>query len=81
MQKHVRNFRKHYQLGEQDIMLCQICGAVAVDVHHIRGRVGKNADDVSNLIALDRICHMRSHKQLEPYISEEQLLQAINAYL
>jgi 5-methylcytosine-specific restriction endonuclease McrA len=39
---------------------CEVCGATAVDIHHIesRGMGGsKHADTIENLMALCRTCH------------------------
>jgi len=75
MQKHIRNFIKHYNLTEGEVFMCQYCNnAPAVDIHHIRGRLGTNADDVKNLIGLCRQCHMQAHKQAEPYLTIDELL-------
>ena len=60
MQKYVKIYLKHYGYGEEDIILCQCCGGVAVDIHHIdcKGMGGsKLRDHIENLIALCRKCH------------------------
>jgi 5-methylcytosine-specific restriction endonuclease McrA len=53
---------KGYKPG--DWIPCEDCGAQAVDVHHIvsRGMGGSRIRDVaSNLKALCRVCHDRTH--------------------
>lgn len=36
MKKYIRNFIKHYNIGEQDIILCQVCGSsIGINIHHI----------------------------------------------
>lgn len=44
-----------------DTVLCEVCGAVACDIHHLKARgMGgrKNADTIENLQALCRKCHV-----------------------
>lgn len=74
MQKHVKIYMKHYGYGEQDIVLCQVCEAVAVDIHHIRYRSHGGEDEINNLIALCRNCHDKAHRKL---ISPEKLFEKI----
>jgi len=64
MKKHVKNYYKHHELQPCDMVFCEICGQVAVDIHHIepKGMGGrKDKDDAENLIALCRLCHNRAH--------------------
>lgn len=66
MKPHVRNYYRHHKLAQDDWVGCRLCGATAVDIHHINGRGGgkeakKVYDDHSNLIALCRKCHDRAH--------------------
>ena len=72
MQKHTRNFFKHYKLGVDDIIPCMICRGVAVDLHHILKRSSLGSDDQSNLIALCRACHETAEAR---GYSEEKLLE------
>ena len=44
-----------------DFIPCLVCGAKAVDIHHINGRTGSLMNDPCNLIALCRNCHIRAH--------------------
>lgn len=60
MQKHTKIYMEHFGYGEQDIILCEFCGARANDVHHINGRLG-DADNINNLMALCRSCHEKAH--------------------
>ena len=51
-----------------DFISCEVCGAKAVDIHHIepKGMGGsKNKDFIANLIALCRSCHTRCHSDKE----------------
>jgi len=59
--KHVKNYLKAYGLGEQDVILCEKCKGVAVDIHHIQYKSQGGADNVDNLIALCRKCHADIH--------------------
>jgi len=61
MQKHTKNYIEHHNIGEQDIVLCEECGAVAVDIHHKIKRSQGGSDEVDNLIALCRKCHSKHH--------------------
>jgi 5-methylcytosine-specific restriction endonuclease McrA len=44
-----------------DFVPCEVCGAKAIDIHHIeaRGMGGtKKGDEIENLMALCRSCHV-----------------------
>jgi len=62
MTKHCRIYMKHFDYGEQDVILCEACGRKAVDIHHINGR-GKDKDVIENLMALCRRCHDMAHEE------------------
>jgi len=52
---------KHFNYVLDDFIPCEICGARAVDIHHIhrRGIGGNpNADRIENLMAVCRSCHI-----------------------
>ena len=60
MKKHVRTYLNHF--GFEEFNPCEVCGARAVDIHHIecRGMGGsKVKDDINNLMGLCRECHIR----------------------
>ena len=82
MERHVKIYTKHFNIGEQDVPLCEVCGTVAVDVHHVepRGRGGKNPekDRIDNLIGLCRSCHLKAEKQKQPYLSQQELKEIIS---
>ena len=61
MRKHVQIYLKHHGYGEQDIIPCEKCSAVAVDIHHKRPKGCGGADDIENLEALCRNCHEKEH--------------------
>lgn len=61
MKKHTKIYLDHFGYGLDSFIPCEICGARAVDIHHIerRGMGGsKNADDIHNLMALCREDHI-----------------------
>ena len=68
MKKHTRIYMKHFDYVFDDFISCEVCGAKAVDIHHIepKGMGGsKNKDFIANLIALCRSCHTRCHSDKE----------------
>jgi len=61
MKNHTKVYLRYFDYGEQDFIPCEACGSEAVDIHHINGRLGDDADTIKNLIALCRKCHDRAH--------------------
>ena len=61
MQAYKRKYMKHYGYGEQDRVLCEVCHAEAVDIHHVIFRSQGGTNDIDNLIALCRSCHDKAH--------------------
>ena len=54
----------YFGYDTSDTILCEVCGAVAVDINHIDARgLGGNPkgdkDDISNLQASCRACHIK----------------------
>ena len=70
----------YFGYGEQDIILCEVCGKKAVDIHHIHGR-GKGRDVENNLIALCRICHDKAHNNYNTYVHPDVYQAIHNNYL
>jgi len=60
VKKHTKIYYDYFNYyGE--FVSCEICGAEAVDIHHIesRGMGGSiEKDDIKNLIAVCRACHI-----------------------
>lgn len=61
MQKYIKTYMKFFGYGEQDKILCEHCGRVAVDIHHIKFKSRGGGDNIENLIALCRKCHDMAH--------------------
>lgn len=74
MKIHVKIYLKYFGYGEQDVIACEMCGNIAVDIHHIyfKGMGGRKTfdykgdtydiNDIVNLIALCRKDHDKAHK-------------------
>jgi ferredoxin len=64
MKKHTRIWMAGMRYDKGSIPLCEVCGAVATDVHHVRLRGmggAKNLDYFENLLGLCRSCHQACH--------------------
>jgi 5-methylcytosine-specific restriction endonuclease McrA len=60
MQKHTKIYIKHFDYFGDEFIPCEICGKKAVEIHHIecRGMWGTGKDNINNLMALCRNCHI-----------------------
>lgn len=61
MKKYVKTYLDYFGYDTSDTILCELCGAVAVDINHIdaKGMGGsKLKDNIENLMALCRKCHI-----------------------
>ena len=68
MKKYKKVYFNYYDYIEQDIILCEVCSSVAVDIHHLtaKGMGGsKTKDYIENLIAVCRSCHVKCHSSME----------------
>ena len=72
MTKHCKIYFDHYGYGIDDVILCEVCGQRAVDIHHITGR-GKGKANIDNLIALCRKCHRAAHGLEKTFLSRDVL--------
>ena len=67
MQRHTSNYYTKFNYTSGDIILCELCGKVAVDIHHVipRSHFGsrrkEEQDNWTNLIALCHPCHHIAH--------------------
>ena len=61
MRKHTKIYFDYFGYTGSEFIACEVCGARAVDIHHIsaRGMGGaKEADIIENLMAVCRSCHV-----------------------
>jgi len=78
MKKYIEIYTNYFNIGEQDRFNCEYCCANnGSEIHHIKYKSRGGNDEIENLIGLCKQCHLRSHNQLEPYITEKQLLKII----
>lgn len=66
MQPHVKIYTDYFKLGIDSIVECEVCKRQGninnfFDIHHVFGRVGKNSNDIYNLMLLCRDCHNKAH--------------------
>jgi hypothetical protein len=62
LKNHTKVYLNHFGYIGEDFIPCEVCGARAVDIHHIeaRGMGGtKKADTIENLMALCREHHLQ----------------------
>ena len=65
MKKYVKIYMYFHDYVLDDVILCEHCSKVAVDIHHIdaRGLGGDprgHRNQIENLIALCRSCHIKA---------------------
>ena len=83
MQSHIKTYLKHFDLGEQDLITCECClkeGRIdgqGYDIHHIKGRVGKDANKIENLICVCR----KHHEMIHAGIPKSEVQYIHNFYL
>ena len=61
MKNHTKVYLNHFGYTGEDFICCEVCGARAVDLHHIFRRgmgSSKSADTIENIMALCRKCHI-----------------------
>ena len=74
MQAHTKIYMSYFGYGIDDVILCEVCGQRAVDIHHINGR-GRGMDVIENLVALCRKCHNAAHGLEKTYLHRDVLTQ------
>lgn len=73
--KHVKIYRDFFHYGDQNLIISEISGIPASEIHHLTFRSHSGQDDISNLIALTREEHDRAHLKKKPYLTAEELTQ------
>jgi hypothetical protein len=61
MKKHVKTYLDYFGYDQSSWIPCEMCGQTAVDINHIdaKGMGGsKLKDNIENLMAMCRKCHM-----------------------
>lgn len=79
MIRHVKIYLDYFDYKVQEEVICEACGAMAVEIHHIHGR-GKDKDIIDNLMALCRKCHERAHCS-KNYVSPDEFQLIHNYFL
>lgn len=51
----------YFGYSDGEYVPCEVCGSRAVDVHHIVYRSHGGGDNIGNLMALCRDCHVKAH--------------------
>lgn len=74
MVRYKKIYLKHYEYCETDFIPCKVCGKTAVDIHHVVFKSQGGKDEISNLIALCRECHIKAHNK---ELTEEYLKSLI----
>ena len=70
MKKYVKIYMDFHDYCKDDFIPCEACGTIAVDIHHIspRGIGGDpraHKNQIENLIALCRSCHIKAETNKE----------------
>lgn len=76
MKKYKKIYFDFHDFGEQDIILCENCEKLAVDIHHIIFKSQCGTDKIENLIALCRECHNKAHSDKD-FNAELKLIKDI----
>ena len=73
---------------KDDFIPCEACGTTAVDIHHISGRgIGGDPtghkNQIENLIALCRSCHIKAetNKEFNQQLKEQNIVKHNCKYL
>jgi hypothetical protein len=81
MKAHTKIYLEYFGFEKSDFIPCEICGATAVDIHHIeaRGMGGsKTRDVIENLMAVCRSCHIEYGDKVK---HKEYVIEVHNKYI
>jgi ribosome-binding protein aMBF1 (putative translation factor) len=76
MKHHVKTYFDYFGIYPGETILCEVCGSLANDIHHIesRGMGGSTEKDIiGNLMAVCRECHIKygDKKQYIEFLQEK----------
>jgi len=76
MKSYTKVYFNHFDLTTADFVGCEVCGARAVDIHHIEARSKRKdlVNEITNLMALCRVCHLEYGDKVE----HKKMLQTIH---
>jgi 5-methylcytosine-specific restriction endonuclease McrA len=78
MKPHIKVYMEYFNIGPDDIVLCEHCGKVAGAIHHIIFKSQGGTDDIENLIALHIECHDISHGKIPgKSLTREELFEIV----
>lgn len=80
MMSYVKNYLSALNLTTADTILCEVCGNVGQEIHHVQHRQKNNPalDQASNLICLCVKCHIEAHKH-NSYENKQKLFDIIKS--
>ena len=88
MKKHTKIYMDFHNYDKSDWIGCEACGTTAVDCHHIspRGIGGDplgHKNQIENLIALCRSCHIKAetNKEFNQQLKEQNIVKHNCKYL
>ena len=88
MKKYVKIYMDFHDYCKDDFIPCEACGTTAVDIHHISGRgIGGDPrghkNQIENLIALCRSCHIKAetNKEFNQQLKEQNIVKHNCKYL
>ncbi len=74
MKSYTKTYLKYFGYSTADFIPCEVCQQKAVDIHHIDARSiqPKLVNDINNLMAMCRGCHIKfgDKKQHKEYLKQ-----------
>lgn len=85
MQPHVKTYLKYYDIGEQDVWMCERCGRSfpinnGLEIHHINFRSRGGKDNIENLACLCHECHRLIHDKGVNFTREDSVFNRIDVF-